>query len=120
MRPAIVRTPLAAPLAIHLLAPRLAPPSLAGTRWLAPDAIPSQTPEGNGSILPGTNHVFQPGHFVMVQVQSIWSPLHDRNPQTFVPDILIAKSVTTLKATPRVVQAPDVASLVGPSVVRTP
>ena len=37
------------------------------------------------------NHVFQKGHRIMVQVQSTWFPLYDRNPQTFVPNIFQAK-----------------------------
>ncbi|HEX7545403.1 MAG TPA: CocE/NonD family hydrolase, partial [Gemmatimonadaceae bacterium] len=37
--------------------------------------------------LPTANHVFLPGHRIMVQVQSSWFPLYDRNPQTFVPNI---------------------------------
>jgi predicted acyl esterase len=37
------------------------------------------------------NHVFLPGHRIMVQVQSSWFPLYDRNPQTFVPNIFFAK-----------------------------
>ena len=42
--------------------------------------------------LPTTNHVFLPGHRIMVQVQSSWFPLYDRNPQTFVPNIFFAKA----------------------------
>jgi predicted acyl esterase len=38
--------------------------------------------------LPTANHVFLPGHRMMVQVQSSWFPLYDRNPQTFVPEHL--------------------------------
>jgi hypothetical protein len=41
--------------------------------------------------LPTTDHVFLPGHRIMVQVQSSWFPLYDRNPQTFVPNIFFAK-----------------------------
>ena len=41
--------------------------------------------------LPTTNHVFLPGHRIMVQVQSSWFPLYDRNPQTFVPNIFFAR-----------------------------
>jgi putative CocE/NonD family hydrolase len=41
--------------------------------------------------LPDANHVFLPGHRIMVQIQSSWFPLYDRNPQTFVPNILVAK-----------------------------
>ncbi|MEE9229886.1 MAG: CocE/NonD family hydrolase [Acidobacteriota bacterium] len=40
--------------------------------------------------LPHTNHTFLPGHRLMVQVQSTWFPLYDRNPQTFVPNIMSA------------------------------
>ncbi len=42
--------------------------------------------------LPPANHVFLPGHRIMVQVQSSWFPLYDRNPQTFVPNIFWAKT----------------------------
>jgi putative CocE/NonD family hydrolase len=41
--------------------------------------------------LPTVNHVFLPGHRIMVQVQSSWFPLYDRNPQTFVASIFWAK-----------------------------
>jgi len=41
--------------------------------------------------LPTANHVFAPGHRIMVQVQSSWFPLYDRNPQTFVPSIFWAQ-----------------------------
>ena len=41
--------------------------------------------------LPTANHVFLKGHRLMVQVQSAWFPLYDRNPQTFVPNIFWAK-----------------------------
>ncbi len=52
--------------------------------------------------LPNTNHVFLPGHKIMVQVQSSWFPLYDRNPQTFVPNIFWAKPQDYRKATQRV------------------
>jgi uncharacterized protein len=38
--------------------------------------------------LPQVNHTFKPGHRIMVQVQSTWFPLYDRNPQTFVRDLM--------------------------------
>ena len=41
--------------------------------------------------LPNVDHVFLPGHRIMVQVQSSLFPLYDRNPQTFVPNIFNAK-----------------------------
>ena len=40
--------------------------------------------------LPVVNHTFKPGHRIMVQVQSSWFPLYDRNPQTFVESIMDA------------------------------
>jgi hypothetical protein len=52
---------------------------------IAPDrALPYRIP------LPHVSHTFLPGHRVMVQVQSSWFPLYDRNPQTFVPSIMDA------------------------------
>jgi putative CocE/NonD family hydrolase len=52
--------------------------------------------------MPTANHVFLPGHRIMVQVQSSWFPLYDRNPQTFVPNIFWAKPADYKKATQRV------------------
>jgi putative CocE/NonD family hydrolase len=60
--------------------------------------------------LPTANHVFLPGHRLMVQVQSSWFPLYDRNPQTFVPNIFRAKAVDYRKAVQRVYHAPGRAS----------
>ena len=48
------------------------------------------------------NHVFKKGHRIMVQVQSTWFPLYDRNPQKFVPNIFEAKDGDFQKATQRV------------------
>jgi len=49
--------------------------------------------------LPAVNHVFQPGHKIMVQIQSSLFPLYDRNPQTYVPNIFYAKKTDYKKAT---------------------
>jgi len=62
--------------------------------------------------LPTTNHVFLPGHRIMVQVQSSWFPLYDRNPQTFVPNIFFAKQGDYKKATERIYHAVGQASFV--------
>lgn len=62
--------------------------------------------------LPTANHVFQPGHRVMVQVQSTLFPLYDRNPQTFVPNIYLAKPGDYQKATQQVWHSPQQASSV--------
>jgi hypothetical protein len=48
------------------------------------------------------NHVFKKGHRIMVQVQSTWFPLYDRNPQKFVPNIFEAKESDFQRATQRV------------------
>ena len=53
--------------------------------------------------LPNANHVFLPGHRIMVQIQSSWFPLYDRNPQTFVPNIFWARPADYRKATQRVI-----------------
>ena len=54
--------------------------------------------------LPDVNHSFQPGHRIMVQIQSTWFPLVDRNPQKFV-DINKAGETDFQKATQRVYHA---------------
>jgi putative CocE/NonD family hydrolase len=70
--------------------------------------------------LPTANHVFLPGHRIMVQVQSSWFPLYDRNPQTFVPNIFWAKPADYQKATQRIYHQPGHASFIELPVVRTP
>jgi len=52
--------------------------------------------------LPTANHVFRAGHRVMVQVQSSWFPLYDRNPQTFVANIFWAQPGDYRKAVQRI------------------
>jgi predicted acyl esterase len=70
--------------------------------------------------LPTTNHVFLPGHRLMVQVQSAWFPLYDRNPQTFVPNIFFAKAEDFRKATERIYHASGKASFIELPVVPAP
>jgi putative CocE/NonD family hydrolase len=77
-----------------------------------PKAITPNTPLLYKFALPTTNHVFLPGHKIMVQVQSSWFPLYDRNPQTFVPNIFFAKPADYQKATMRVYHAPSNASFI--------
>ena len=62
--------------------------------------------------LPTANHVFLPGHRLMVQIQSSWFPLYDRNPQTFVPNIFFARPEDYRKATQRIYHAPGNTSFV--------
>ncbi len=62
--------------------------------------------------LPTANHVFLPGHRIMVQIQSSWFPLYDRNPQTFVPNIFWAKPADFRKAVQRIYHAPGEESFI--------
>ena len=78
----------------------------------APKAIAPNKPLLYKFALPTVNHVFLPGHRIMVQVQSSWFPLYDRNPQTFVPNIFFAKPADYQKATERIYHAPGHASFV--------
>ncbi|MBF9149559.1 CocE/NonD family hydrolase [Novosphingobium jiangmenense] len=64
-----------------------------------PTAIPAGKVQRYKFRLPTVNHVFQPGHRIMVQVQSSLFPLYDRNPQKFVPNIFLAKKADYQKAT---------------------
>jgi uncharacterized protein len=77
-----------------------------------PQAIPANKPERYRFALPNVDHVFLPGHRVMVQVQSSWYPLYDRNPQTFVPNIFYAKPGDYKKATQRIYHAPGMESAI--------
>jgi hypothetical protein len=70
--------------------------------------------------LPTANHVFLPGHKIMVQIQSSWFPLYDRNPQTFVPSIFWAKPGDYRKAEQRVYHTSGEASFIELPLVTTP
>jgi hypothetical protein len=67
-----------------------------------PAAVPANTVEEYKYSLHGADHVFLEGHRIMVQVQSSWFPLYDRNPQTFVPNIMTAQPGDYVKATQRI------------------
>jgi len=53
------------------------------------------------------DHVFKAGHTVMVEIQSTWFPLYDRNPQTFVPNIMTAKPEDYKPATITIYSGPE-------------
>jgi len=85
-----------------------------------PKPIESGKPLAYKFALPAADHVFLPGHRIMVQVQSAWFPLYDRNPQTFVPNIFWAKPADYRKAIQRIYHAPGQASFLElPVVERT-
>jgi hypothetical protein len=62
--------------------------------------------------LHAADHTFLKGHSIMVEVQSTWFPLYDRNPQTYVPNIFFAKPADYVKATQSVIRSRDHASAV--------
>ena len=67
-----------------------------------PTAIPSNVVEPYSVGLHGQSYSFLKGHRIMVQVQSSWFPLIDRNPQTFVANIFEARASDYRRATHRV------------------
>jgi putative CocE/NonD family hydrolase len=83
-----------------------------------PKPIPSDQKQVYRFILPTANHVFLPGHRIMVQVQSSWFPVYDRNPQTYVQNIFFAKPADYKKATIRIFDGGSNASFVELPVVR--
>jgi uncharacterized protein len=83
-------------------------------RYLAsyetPKALVSRQPMEWTVLLRDHDHVFLKGHRIMVQVQSTWFPLIDRNPQKFVPSIYKAQASDFVSATQRVYSTPAMAS----------
>jgi uncharacterized protein len=85
-----------------------------------PKPIASDKPLLYRFSLPNANHVFLPGHRIMVQIQSSWFPLYDRNPQTFVPNIFWAKPADYRKATQRIYHSASDSSFVELPLVSAP
>jgi putative CocE/NonD family hydrolase len=85
-----------------------------------PKPIAADVPLRYRFALPTANHVFLPGHRLMVQVQSSWFPLYDRNPQTFVPNIFWAQPGDYRKATQRIYHSPGQESFIELPLVTTP
>ena len=85
------------------------------TRGKFPDSLENPAPFTPGQptvvkfTLPDVYHTFRRGHKIMVQVQSTWFPLVDRNPQSFV-DIYEAQESDFHKATQRVYHSPSLPS----------
>lgn len=66
-----------------------------------PTPIPANKVIAYALKLPEVNHKFLKGHRIMVQIQSSWFPLYDRNPQVFVPNIFNAKKVGLCEGGPK-------------------
>ncbi|HEX8485849.1 CocE/NonD family hydrolase [Sphingomonas sp.] len=75
-------------------------------RFLKSGAVPQPLVPGSVTAwdvpMRDHDHVFKKGHRIMVQVQSTWFPVIDRNPQTFVPNIARAKPADFVRATQKV------------------
>jgi uncharacterized protein len=77
------------------------------------DSFANARPLRAGSVreyrfsLHDVDHVFKAGHTVTVEIQSTWFPLYDRNPQTFVPNIMTAKPADYKPATIAIYSDPD-------------
>jgi putative CocE/NonD family hydrolase len=84
-----------------------------------PKAIPPDRKQVYRFALPTANHVFLPGHRIMVQVQSSWFPLYDRNPQNYIENIFFAKPGDYKKATIKVFDGGSNVSFIDLPVVRT-
>ncbi len=67
-----------------------------------PQPIPANSAQHYQIAFPANDHAFKKGHRIMVQVQSTWFPVIDRNPQRFVPNIFLAKEADFQPATQRV------------------
>jgi len=83
-----------------------------------PHALVPNAPSEWAIPLREHDHVFLKGHRVMVQIQSTWFPLIDRNPQRFVPSIYEAKASDFVKATQRVYSTASLPSHITLPVVR--
>ena len=70
-----------------------------------PEPLAADEPLLYRFALPTANHIFLPGHRIMVQIQSSWFPLYDRNPQNFVENIFWARPQDYKKAIQRVFHA---------------
>jgi uncharacterized protein len=83
-----------------------------------PEPLKANEPTAWEIPLRDHDHVFLKGHRLMVQIQSTWFPLIDRNPQQFVPSIYQAKAEDFVKATQRVYCSPKMPSHIVLTVVR--
>jgi len=84
-----------------------------------PQPIPANSAKHYQIPFPANDHAFKKGHRIMVQVQSSWFPVIDRNPQRFVPNIFLAKESDFQPATQRVFRSGRLASYIAVPVERS-
>ena len=82
-----------------------------------PEPIPANSVLRYQIGFPANDHVFKKGHRIMIQVQSSWFPLIDRNPQRFVPNIFLATESDFREATQKIYRSGNQASHIALPVV---
>ena len=82
-----------------------------------PEPIAAGSIEKYETPFAGNDHVFRTGHRIMVQVQSTWFPVIDRNPQRFVPNIFQARDSDFQRATQRIFRSGQHASFIALPIV---
>jgi putative CocE/NonD family hydrolase len=80
--------------------------------WEKPEPITANAVTRYEIGFPANDHVFQRGHKIMVQVQSTWFPVIDRNPQRFVPNIFRAQDSDFRRATQRIFRSGRTSSFI--------
>jgi putative CocE/NonD family hydrolase len=83
-----------------------------------PEAVPSYETLHYTIDLHTSAHAFKKGHRIMVQVQSTWFPVYDRNPQKYLPSIYAARASDYVKATQRIYRGGPSASAIKLPVVK--
>ena len=84
-----------------------------------PEPIPANEVQKYTITYPANDHTFKKGHRIMVQIQSTWFPVIDRNPQKFVPNIFKAKDTDFQKATQRIYRSGKNATNIALPVIET-
>ncbi|MEP7186238.1 MAG: CocE/NonD family hydrolase, partial [Rhodanobacter sp.] len=87
------------------------------TNFARPAPIESDKPLLYTFALPNINYQLQPGHRLMVQIQSSWFPHYDRNPQTYVDNIFFAKPDDYRKAWQKIWHTPKEPSSISMPVI---
>jgi putative CocE/NonD family hydrolase len=82
------------------------------------NALKADTPLEYRIDMRGNDHTFLKGHRIMVQIQSTWFPLYNRNPQKFVPNIFTAPASEYQPATQKIYRSAKYASCINLSVAR--
>lgn len=85
--------------------------------WEKSEPIPANSVQKYKITYPANDHTFKKGHRIMVQVQSTWFPIIDRNPQKFVPNIFKATESDFQKAAQRIYRSGNNASYIALPVV---